>query len=345
MAEIKGLISIIVPVYNAGQYLEKCVNSILDQTYKNIEVILVNDGSIDESGAICDAFAEADKRVKVIHKQNGGEGSARNTGIDIAMGEYIGFVDNDDSIDPIMYESMYTKIKETNADICICGYRYKLGTDENSIVYNKVPTLNTLSPAELWDEYLRDMLKYKLAVASIWSKLIRVNLFGGLNNDSTGKLRQREEHNGKRVLAGGEALGVALIAVANNGITFADITPYNYNPRPTSATLSIIIDETTSDVFYQEFYHSLISCLPHKSAKIKKIIACMQSFITVAHNHEAMIRKLPKPVKLKLAQVLKIILFFPGFVWKLQAIFVFATPASLYRAAFGFYGKHRGKTR
>ena len=100
---MEKLISVIVPVYNVEEYVEKCVLSIINQTYKNLEIILVDDGSTDNSGKICDEIAIKDNRIKVIHKKNGGLSDARNVGIDIAKGDYLGFVDSDDYIDPDMY--------------------------------------------------------------------------------------------------------------------------------------------------------------------------------------------------------------------------------------------------
>lgn len=112
-------ISIIVPVYNVEKYLNRCVESILNQTMQDLELILVDDGSTDGSGAKCDAYKK-DGRVRVLHKENGGLSSARNAGIDIAKGAFLGFVDSDDYIEPDMYETMYQAIQEEKADICIC---------------------------------------------------------------------------------------------------------------------------------------------------------------------------------------------------------------------------------
>ena len=114
------LISIVVPVYKVEQYLEKCVESILNQTYKNLEIILVDDGSPDNCGKMCDDYAKKDKRIKVIHKENGGLSDARNAGIKVATGKYIGFVDSDDLIDHTMYMKLYQLLTNTNSDIAVC---------------------------------------------------------------------------------------------------------------------------------------------------------------------------------------------------------------------------------
>lgn len=115
-------ISVIVPVYNVEKYLIRCVDSILGQTYKNLEIILVNDGSTDESGKMCDRYAKENENIKVVHRKNGGLAAARNSGLDIATGDYIAFVDSDDWIDSDMYEWMLSLATENNADIVRCGY-------------------------------------------------------------------------------------------------------------------------------------------------------------------------------------------------------------------------------
>lgn len=121
-ARVKPEISIIVPIYNVELYLRKCVDSILAQTFRSFELILVNDGSPDKCGEICEYYKELDPRVVVIHKQNGGLSDARNYGIDVAEGRYIGFVDSDDWIEPDMYEALYGLITAHNADIAVCGH-------------------------------------------------------------------------------------------------------------------------------------------------------------------------------------------------------------------------------
>lgn len=114
-------ISVIVPVYNTEKYLKRCLDSITSQTLDEIEIILVDDGSKEPCALLCDELASADSRIKVIHKQNGGLGFARNSGIEAATGEYIGFVDSDDYIEPLMYETLYNAAKEYHADLALSG--------------------------------------------------------------------------------------------------------------------------------------------------------------------------------------------------------------------------------
>ena len=123
MKMTEPLISVIVPVYNVEKYLAECVNSIIGQTYKNLEIILVDDGSTDTSGKICDEYAEKDDRVKVIHKENGGQASARNVALDVCKGEYITFVDSDDYVDLQYIDYMYKLLKKYNVNISGCKLR------------------------------------------------------------------------------------------------------------------------------------------------------------------------------------------------------------------------------
>ena len=161
------LISVIVPVYNVEQYLEKCVNSIINQTYKNLEIILVDDGATDSSGNMCDELARSDNRIKVYHKENGGLSDARNYGVERATGDYIGFVDSDDYIDSEMYEKLYEAIKKENVDVAECSLKViypgkiELFTDEK---YYKVLGKT---------EYLEEYLTIKKIFGSVWTKLIK----------------------------------------------------------------------------------------------------------------------------------------------------------------------------
>ena len=118
---MKDLISIIIPVYKVEKYIHRCLESVINQTYTNLEVILIDDGSPDDCGKICDEYAKKDNRIKVVHKQNGGQSEARNQGLEIASGEYIGFVDSDNYIKEDMFEVLYKTMLKYDADITICN--------------------------------------------------------------------------------------------------------------------------------------------------------------------------------------------------------------------------------
>ena len=116
-------ISVIVPIYNTEKYLARCIESILCQTYTNLEIILVDDGSTDKSGDICDFYARKDNRVKVVHKENGGAAAARNFALNMVTGQYIGFVDSDDTVEKDFFELLYDLICQYDADISMVAYR------------------------------------------------------------------------------------------------------------------------------------------------------------------------------------------------------------------------------
>ena len=129
---MNDLISVIIPVYNVEQYLDRCINSIVNQTYTNLEIILVDDGSPDNCPTMCDKWAEKDNRIKVIHKENGGLSDARNAGLASATGKYIAFVDSDDWIDLNYVAFLYDALIKNNADISVCNYRETSDYDEQT---------------------------------------------------------------------------------------------------------------------------------------------------------------------------------------------------------------------
>lgn len=114
------MITVIIPVYNTARYLERCIGSVVNQTYKNLEIILVDDGSTDDSYEICKQWAKRDHRILLIHKENGGQSSARNLALDIATGDYIAFVDSDDWIEPDMYEVLYHTLVDSDKEVALC---------------------------------------------------------------------------------------------------------------------------------------------------------------------------------------------------------------------------------
>ena len=172
----EDLISIIVPVYNVEQYLERCMTSILNQTYKKLEIILVDDGATDNSSKMCDEYARLDNRVKVIHKANGGLSDARNAGIEIATGEYIGYVDSDDWIEPDMYERMYNACIENDAQLAVCRYASEY---KDKTVLGGKNTVVPLNRDELLKIYISGHDEY-IIYNSVWSKLFKRELVEGV---------------------------------------------------------------------------------------------------------------------------------------------------------------------
>ena len=161
-------ISVIVPVYNVERFLRECIESIISQTYKDLEIILVNDGSTDKSPLICEEYKKIDARVIVLHKENGGLSDARNKGIDISTGEYIGFVDSDDFIENDMYELLLNNIKKVEADIATCGVISEKVKDKN--FYKEEIIVNA-------HDGLKEMLMERSMNTSACDKLYKRSLF------------------------------------------------------------------------------------------------------------------------------------------------------------------------
>lgn len=166
------LISIIIPVYNVEPYLQQCVDSVLKQSYKNIEVFLVDDGSKDRSPELCDKYAQQDARIKVIHKENGGQGDARNKALDIAEGEYITFVDSDDYLDDNYVQYLFDLLQHNNADISICE-TYVFFDDKIKQDYNTNESIEVMSSFEA----LKRLLLKKGLIAAPWCKMYRKEVF------------------------------------------------------------------------------------------------------------------------------------------------------------------------
>lgn len=183
--EEKGLISIIVPVYNVEKYIDRCMTTLLGQTYKNIEVILVDDGSPDGCPKLCDEYAKKDSRVKVVHKENGGLGYARNSGLDIATGEYIAFVDSDDYVTEDMCEKLMSAAMKYNADIVYGGIFY----DENGVIKRRPGVQQpVIRKDDEVKEFLLDLIAMKpeekqdtIIEVSVWKAIFRKKIFDDYN--------------------------------------------------------------------------------------------------------------------------------------------------------------------
>lgn len=174
MAE-NPLITVIIPAYNIMEYLSRCVHSVTAQTYRNLEILLVDDGSTDGTGELCDELGSEDDRIRVLHKENGGSSSARNLGLEAASGEYVGFVDSDDYIEPDMYERLLRAIEEHGVP---AG---QVGRDEIDEQGKKLPDIcEPPKEEEVWEsrDFLRELLLHR-GDCSFCTKLIRRDLFAG----------------------------------------------------------------------------------------------------------------------------------------------------------------------
>ena len=220
------LISVIVPVYNVEEYLPRCVDSILAQSYENLEIILVDDGTKDNCDKICDEYAEKDPRIKVIHKENGGLSSARNAGIDVAKGEYLGFVDSDDWIEPEMYEAMLSLAKKYDVRL-VCAGRYDFSSRRNEKTVGLCPkTEEVISGMEL----LGRTFTWDGCDSAAWDKLYHRSLFEEI-----------------RYPLGQISEDVAMfykLAELVDRAAMCDKPFYNYYHRPGSITTAKLSDKT-----------------------------------------------------------------------------------------------------
>lgn len=198
-------ISVIVPVYNVEQYLPRCIDSILAQTFTDFELLLIDDGSTDRSGKICDEYANKDGRVRVFHKENEGISTTREFGINNALGEYIQFVDSDDWIDPNMFEEMHKKATNTNADIVGCSFIQEY---ENKGIKTKAIYSDKLS-------FLHSVISNYWGV--LWKLLIRKTLFISYNI-----------HFPKGINGGEDYYVIICLLLKANSVEFVDFYPYHY---------------------------------------------------------------------------------------------------------------------
>lgn len=222
-------ISVIIPVYNAEPFLPACLDSVLAQTHRELEIILIDDGSTDGSGGICDRYAARDSRIRVIHLENGGVSRARNRGLELATGELISFIDSDDTMEPDMYELLVQCMEEHHADISHCGYKH-LVRDEIRLVHDT----RQIRP-QTREEALNCFVSGTLFGGGLWNKLFRRSLLEGLSF-------REDLKNNEDILFNFEAFSRAECSV------FADYALYNYVARfGTSAVFTIPSEKKIRD--------------------------------------------------------------------------------------------------
>ena len=242
-------ISIIVPVYNVENYVSDCITSLLKQTYENTEIILVDDGSLDNSGKICDEYAKKDARIKVIHQKNAGVSAARNRGIEAATGDYIGFVDSDDYVSEEMYEYLLSVCLNNNVDIAQCDrvYTEKLYTEREKIenTSEKVYIINR-------QKALHELLCSQSVRSSLWSKLYKKKLFDGVRLDP-------------RLVAGEDGIANYQLISKTDKIAVSEKTCYYYYRRSGSCTTGSINEKIYKSIeIYRDYAES------EKNKKLKK---------------------------------------------------------------------------
>lgn len=177
---MKHKVSIVVPVYGVEQYIGHCIESLLAQTYQNLEILLVDDGGKDGSGEICDRYGAQDPRIKVIHKSNGGAASARNAGLDAATGDYICFVDGDDAVHPDYVSSLLTALTEKGADIAVCGFRHWSRTGAQPVDCSNT---GEYTGQEYLLRFLRDW-----SCSLLWNKIYRREVIGDIRMEEGHKV-------------------------------------------------------------------------------------------------------------------------------------------------------------
>ena len=211
-------ISVIVPVYNCAPYVERCIRSIMAQTYTNLEIICVNDGSIDDSGNILDKLSYEDTRIRIVHQENAGVSAARNTGINIATGDLVTFVDSDDAIETNMYETLLPYFADKNVDIVHCGYKrmYLDGSSKEVNGTGKQVHQTRYEAAE-------HLLSGKLFVGSLCNKLFRSHLLAGVRFDTTLAINE-------------DVLANAVLFSKSNESVFLDVGKYLVYERIGSAS-------------------------------------------------------------------------------------------------------------
>lgn len=240
---MKEKISIIVPIYNVDKYLKRCLDSIINQTYKNIEILLIDDGSIDLSGRICDEYEKKDERIKVVHCKNKGVSEARNKGLEIATGEWIGFVDPDDWIDEDMYESLFIMAKLNNVDISVCAYRKCKEFFFNNIVQREN------NEYEILDNRfsMKYMLIEELYCGAVWNKLYKKSIL--INNKFE-----------KDMIIGEDVLfNFKLLYNTNIQTVYNKVPKYNYFYRSDSVMNNEKIDgKILSQLKVRQYIYNLI---------------------------------------------------------------------------------------
>lgn len=256
---MKPTVSVIVPIYNVESYLVKCLESIINQTYSSLEVILIDDGSLDKSGSICDDYRARDSRIKVIHKVNGGLSSARNAGMNIATGEYVLFVDSDDWIDNCMIEDMIKVAIDEVADIVQCGFRK---IDENGVIKREFRPISEALVGN--DIIMSNYFQQEKINVVVWNKLYRKQLFN--------KVRFIEKHLYEDIM-----LSFDILLQAKKIVTINEAY-YNYLQRNGSIMSADFSPKKLDMIFAGKYVNEKCEKFYPEYSKYSSILVCMYCF-------------------------------------------------------------------
>jgi len=261
----RPLISVIVPVYNVETYLTRCVDSILAQSHKNLEVILIDDGSTDASGSICDKYTEKDMRVRVIHQENSGVSVARNTGIDTADGEWFGFVDSDDRIDPQMYEMLLQAATVNNTLVSFCGsviHNNDAEKTESHCVFPCLPL--TISQKQYFEHGILDISFAASACCMLFNHVV-------FKEDNVIRFNATKHHWEDYLL-------VAQCLKKVECFAYTPQAMYHYYKREGSATDSPLNQKTLNDT--SDVYSSIIAMFKPTSKYIARLVRIQYVILT-----------------------------------------------------------------
>ena len=263
--KLMDLVSIIIPVFRVEPYLDNCIESVVNQSYRNLEIILIDDGSPDRCSVMCDAWASKDNRIKVIHKQNGGLSDARNVGLQSAQGDYVAFIDSDDWVDLRFIEILYKAIVQTKAEISACDIRKVYGEYEGKITSIDATKVQLSIPRDA----IQDILYDRRFRAVVWNKLYKREI---LNNEKFEIGRFHED----------EFFSFRIFDKAKQ-LAYVDIPLYNYRQRHGSIMTSFslqhldMLDAYLSRIkLLEEKYSDLVS-----KDKLNFCIACVNLYCEI----------------------------------------------------------------
>lgn len=284
------MISVIVPVYKVEKYLQKCINSIQSQTYKDLEIILIDDGSPDNCPQICDELATIDTRIKVIHKENGGLSSARNKGLEVATGNFVTFIDSDDTINQNMFENIIRVMKATNADIGMCSSQTM--TDNGTVL-----TIDKFEEGKLYqgEDLIRDII-LPLKTSS-WNKIFRRSLI--LNH----KFPEGKIH-------GEDLVYILRVIDQNTKLATTQYIGYNYFKRNNTITTSsfnyrsfdeVWCKDTAAEILKEKFpsfeKYATLWCFRSRLNLIRKLFPQRKTYDNVIYSYSNYLQQTYKNIK------------------------------------------------